>query len=80
VGAENKVQNSSHSPFHCTQNIGIQFTTYELHIPCQDVNIGEIQDMIELYKVSYWFARTKDNIPLFYEGQDTTSWDKAKGA
>ena len=34
-----------------------------LNVSCQDVNIREIQDMIELYKVSYWFARTKHNIP-----------------
>ena len=34
-----------------------------LNISCQDVNFRDIQDIIELYKLSYWFARTKHNIP-----------------
>ena len=35
----------------------------KFQVSCEDVNIRDIKDRIELYKVSYWFARTKHNIP-----------------
>jgi hypothetical protein len=44
-------------------NIGDNMPRMESSLSCQYVNIREIQDMIELYRVSYWFARSKHNIP-----------------
>ena len=34
-------------------------------IACQYVNFGDIQDMIELYAVSYFFTRASYNIPSY---------------
>jgi len=45
------------------QDAGIVLSNPEFHVACQYVNIREIEDMIELYKVSHWFARSKHNIP-----------------
>jgi len=46
-----------------TQNARVDTSGEGLKIPCQYLNFMDIQDMIELYTVSYWFARSKHNIP-----------------
>jgi len=44
-----------------TQNVEVEASGGGLKISCQDVNFRNIQDMIELYGVSYRFRRASYN-------------------